>query len=145
MNTDSARSGREGQPATLAAPILRAEPRVAGAERSGTLGEDNQSTMTAAVRVGRGLRPITQHGRLEITADRLKLEDARGRLIAEAPLGRVSVRRLRRGAQGLALSVDGVKYNIDSAPGPGLARIRATKRLIEDVLEFVTSHGGTLG
>ena len=38
-----------------------------------------------------------------------------------------------------------LKYNIDSDSVHGLARIRDTKQLIEDVLQFLGSHGGSVG
>lgn len=126
---------RSSEPPTFSTPQRPSGRWTAAPRKVFRLLGDGQSTIHANVRVGRGLRPITQNGRLEITSVRLKLERADGRTIAEAPLDRVSVRKLRWGGFGLALTVDGVKYNVDSPQGIG-----HTKRLSADVTRFIAIH-----
>jgi hypothetical protein len=65
----------------------------------------------AGVRVGRGLIPLTQDGRITVAAGTLSLYAKRGRLIAAAPVSEVSARRL---GNAVRIKVGGRGYNLDA-------------------------------
>ncbi|MEO3768555.1 hypothetical protein [Streptomyces sp. B8F3] len=70
------------------------------------------------VQIGKGLRPLAQHGTITVDKGTLSLFDSNGRVIDSGPLTAVtgSMVRFTRG-QTVALTLNGTKYN--TSPGWG--------------------------
>jgi hypothetical protein len=74
-----------------------------------------QPPFEATVRVGKGFRPIAQHGRLRVAEGVVTVSDSKGQTVATAPVEKVEAVRLSFPLAGIKLTVDGVKYNVDGA------------------------------
>ncbi|MFW6694396.1 hypothetical protein [Streptomyces sp. MAR4 CNX-425] len=102
------------------------------------------------VQIGKGLRPLAQHGTITVDGGTLSLYDSNGQVIDSAPLAAVSgsMVRFTRG-QTVSLTVNGTKYN--AAPGwgnhvgtevqPGATK--EVKTAAAFLLHLVESAGGT--
>ena len=74
-----------------------------------------QPPFEAVVRVGRGFRPIAQHGRLRVADGIVTLSSSKGQTVATASVDLVEAVKLSFPLAGVGLTMDGVKYNVDGA------------------------------
>ena len=99
----------------------------------------------ADVRIGKGLRPLTQHGRLTIVGDVVRLSDSRGNVVATESIEHVEAAKIGFPGHGLRLTVGGAHYNIDAASklrSHRLARfpslsIQNTSTLTDAVIDYL--------
>ena len=108
--------------------------------------ECSENRFAASVRIGKGLRPITQGGGLVVEGGQVRLLDGKDRVIAEGPVGDVWVHEGWVLSSGLRVHIDGTKYTLDSAgaftPVGGMA---GTRSLTKAFLEWFPAHGGNVG
>jgi hypothetical protein len=93
-----------------------------------------QAPFEAVVRVGKGFRPIAQHGQLRVADGVVTVSDSKGQTVATAPVEKVDAVRLSFPLAGVRLTVDGVKYNVDGAVAGSrwrMLRFGATGRVSE--------------
>jgi hypothetical protein len=74
-----------------------------------------QPPFEAAVRVGKGVRPLAQHGRLRAADGLVTVFDSKGKVVASAPIGEVDAAKLSLPLHGLRLTLAGTAYNLDAA------------------------------
>ena len=102
--------------------------------------------------IGKGLKPLAQHGFVVIDRGTLTLLGSDQQMIARAPLSAVSAHKVRmtRG-QTLSLTMGGEKYNVSPGWGrysgtfvlPGQAK--PVKSAAEMLLTLIGNGGGTAG
>lgn len=108
--------------------------------------EASNEGFTAAVRVGKGIRPLTQSGSLVVETGWLRLRDGKERVIAEGPVEEIWAHKGWLPGSGFRLHIGGTKYTLDQAGGftaPGM--MVGTHRLTEAFLEWFPAHGGNVG
>jgi hypothetical protein len=104
------------------------------------------------VQIGKGLKPLAQHGHVVIDCGMLTLLGSNRETIATVPLSSVSAAKVRftRG-QTLSLTLGGEKYNVSPGWGekvgtfvlPGDAR--PVKNAAEMLFRLIEQGGGTSG
>jgi hypothetical protein len=76
---------------------------------------DEEQAFEADVRIGKGVRPIAQHGKVRIDQGTVTLEDSHGKIVAQAPVDQVWAKAMTFPLHGLRLDVGGTAYNLDAA------------------------------
>lgn len=110
-------------------------------------------SFAAAVRVGRGLRPLAFNGALIVEVGQVTLYDGKERVIAQGPVDQVWARKARFPVSGLQLTIEGTRYTLDRAPGWGAAAsplllgktIHGTGKLVKAFLDWYPTQGGRVG
>jgi hypothetical protein len=95
-------------------------------------------------RIGRGIIPLAEEGRLVGEPETITLYKSRNRMIAQAPLRQVRAYRMKLG--GLRLIIDGKKYNLDG--GTEWLHHEAavdTGDMIDAFLAWFEARGGNVG
>ncbi|WP_062213992.1 hypothetical protein [Streptomyces sp. NBRC 109706] len=117
-------------------------------------GEDQHHAETHEfneVAIGRGVRPVAQHGQVTVADGTLTLLDSRGRLIERAPVTEVGAARVRwTGGRTLRLRLRGTRYHVSPGWGDragGLLRPGRPERVSRDaaaLLHLIEAGGGTV-
>ncbi|SOD63340.1 hypothetical protein SAMN06297387_11072 [Streptomyces zhaozhouensis] len=101
------------------------------------------------VQIGKGVRPMAQHGQLLVDTDTLTLRNSKGTLIDEAPVSEVSAHRVRfTGGRTVALRMSGDRYHV--SPGWGdrgdllTRRPERVAKAADDLLNLIETGGGTV-
>ncbi|WP_059007577.1 hypothetical protein [Streptomyces specialis] len=104
------------------------------------------------VQIGKGIRPLAQHGYVIVENGCLELLGSRGRVIESAPMSRVEANKVRfTGGKTLAVKVNGTRYNVSPRWGekaghlvrPG--RPEEVERAADELLHLIEAGGGTVG
>ncbi|WP_326599335.1 hypothetical protein [Streptomyces sp. NBC_01803] len=104
------------------------------------------------VQIGKGIRPLAQHGYVVVEDGVLELLGSRGRVIESAPMSRVRAARVRfTGGKTLAVKVNGTRYTLSPKWGdkaghlvrPG--RPEDVERAADELLGLIAAGGGTVG
>ncbi|GAA3855918.1 hypothetical protein [Streptomyces sedi] len=103
------------------------------------------------VQIGKGLRPLAQHGFLVVDRGTLTLLDSERQPIDSGPLHQVVAKKIRfTGGKSVSLTVNGTKYN--AAPGWGARGVFVlpgdsahVKSAAEALLHLVATGGGQVG
>lgn len=110
---------------------------------------DDEEREFDEVQIGKGVRPMAQHGQLRVETGTLTMRNSRGRLITEAPLSEVSGHRVRfTGGRTVALRIAGHRYHV--SPGWGdrgdllTRRPERVAREADELLDLIASGGGTV-
>ncbi|RBM16641.1 hypothetical protein [Streptomyces sp. PT12] len=102
------------------------------------------------VHIGKGVRPIAQHGYVTVAHGHVTLRGSDRRRIAGAPLSRVEASRVRfTGGKTLALRIDGTRYNVSPRWGdrsgrflrPGPGHPEDVERAAGELLRLIESGG----
>ncbi|MGK5529839.1 hypothetical protein [Streptomyces sp. URMC 129] len=104
------------------------------------------------VQIGKGIRPLAQHGYVIVENGVLELLGSRGRVIDSAPMGRVRASKVRfTGGKTLAMRLNGTRYHVSPKWGdkaghlvrPG--RPHEVERAADELLHLIEAGGGTVG
>ncbi|UED87312.1 hypothetical protein [Streptomyces profundus] len=103
------------------------------------------------VQIGKGVRPVAQHGQVTVADGTLTLLGSNGRLIGRAPVAEVSAVRVRfTGGRTVRLRLHGTRYHVSPGWGDkagGLLRPGRPQRVARDaaaLLDLIEAGGGTV-
>jgi hypothetical protein len=101
------------------------------------------------VHIGRGVRPVAQHGYVTVEDGMITLLGSDRHLIESAPLSRVSATEARfTDGRTLHMRVNGTRYNVSPRWGDRAGRLlrpgrpEDVRREAEELLELIEAEGG---
>jgi hypothetical protein len=101
------------------------------------------------VHIGKGVRPVAQHGWVTVTDGVLHLLGTDRHVIASAPVERVRASKVRfSGGKTLAMKIDGTRYNVSPKWGertgpimrPGPADPQRAARATDELLRVIEAR-----
>ncbi|WP_129838731.1 hypothetical protein [Streptomyces sp. RFCAC02] len=101
------------------------------------------------VQIGKGIRPVAQHGYVTVDDGVLNLLGSDRHLIESAPVERVKASKARfSGGMTLAMRVNGSRYNVSPKYGDRAGKLvrpgrpEAVEQAAEELLELIEAGGG---
>lgn len=109
---------------------------------------EDEEVVFDEVQIGRGLRPLAQHGFVVVTPDTISLLGSDRQLIDSAPITAVTAKTIpfTRGKT-VALTMNGTKYNVSpgwgARPGPFVLPGETKEvKTAADALMYLIANGG---
>ncbi|MEV1008747.1 hypothetical protein [Streptomyces sp. NPDC049881] len=101
------------------------------------------------VQIGKGIRPVAQHGYVTVEDGVLNLLGSDRHLIASAPMSKVEAGKARfSGGMTVAMKVDGSRYNVSPGYGDRAGKLvrpgrpELVEHAAEELLDLIEAGGG---
>jgi hypothetical protein len=100
------------------------------------------------IRIGKGIRPLTQSGGLSVSGGVLTLYNGRGREIDSAPINEVTAKKQKFPVSGIRLRLGDTGYNLDNTHvvggGPGWLTVSKDLGFVPRFLQAMELAGASV-